>query len=231
MSELIVLIGLCSCLLIIFIFTFSLFYIRRLNKKRTVIEIESNSTARVTHDIFPQISLSEILLACQIKRSHCQFSSDSSSESEDIEQTNTIRSMELFRIEFLYKLHYEINRNQLQFEIIRLIPMQYLIDQCFSSIQCKIRLIFNHNENENKRKFLSKINPIHELFTFEFDQRYLRQAYLKIHFLANHHRSHKRIEIGQTVLVIHQHNSHEQQYSKFIQIYEERIDMIVREQV
>ena len=58
----------------------------------------------------------------------------------------------------------------------------------------------------------------------------LDKSYLKLHVLGHYHND-KRFEIGQTVLVIQQLNNHMEQYTKLIQIYEDRIDMIIREQV
>lgn len=162
-----------------------------------------------------------------------------SSDSEDIDNdiypsiTPSVEYTltELFRIELVYKLYYSIDDNQLLFQIIRLTPMQPLIEQCFSSLICKIRL-FTTNDKRKTKKYFSKKDPINELFKFDLDQFNLDKSYLKLHILG-HHKNDKRLEIGQTVLVINQYNhsmkSKSEQYTKSIQIYEDRIDMIIRQ--
>jgi cbb3-type cytochrome oxidase subunit 3 len=163
-----------------------------------------------------------------------------SSDSEDIDNelfTSTTPSFEyslteLFRIELVYKLYYSIEDNQLLFQIIRLTPMQSLIEQYFSSLICKMRL-FTTNDKRKTKKYFSKKDPINELFKFDLDQSNLEKSYLKLHLLG-HHKNDKRLELGQTVLVINQYNhfmNKSEQYTKSIQIYEDRIDMIIRQQV
>jgi hypothetical protein len=74
---------------------------------------------------------------------------------------------------------------------------------------------------------------MNELFKFDLDKMNLEKSYLKLHILGNQQND-KNLEIGQTVLVINQYNNlmiNSQQYTKFIQIYEDRIDMIIRQQV
>ena len=168
-------------------------------------------------------------------KSRPRHSTSSESEEFDNEPMNPIipSLMEYFRIELIYKLYYLSDEKQLIFEILRLIPMQNLIDQCFSSFVCKIRLFLN-NDKDKHQKYLSKKNPINDLFQFELEENKLEKSYLKLHLLGYHHQNNKRIEIGQTVLVINQYkhlNNQLEQYTKSIQIYEERIDMIIRQQV
>ena len=145
---------------------------------------------------------------------------------------------ELFRIELVYKLYYSTDDNQLLFQIVRLIPMQILIEQCFSSLICKIRL-FTNNDKRKTKKYFSKKDPINELFKFDLDQFNFEKSYLKLHILGQHNND-KYVKLGQTVLVINQYNhcmiesghlSSSEQYVKSIQIYEDRIDMIIRQQV
>ena len=164
-------------------------------------------------------------------------STQNSSDSEDLEPelanpTLEYSLMELFRLQLVYKLYYSFEDNRLIFEIIQLIPMQGLIEQCFTSLICKIRLFLNNHKDKNK-KYFSKKNPINELFQFDLDPGNLEKSYLKLHIIG-HHQNDKPIELGQTVLVIHQYhhlNNPMEQYTKLIQIYEDRIDMIIRQQV
>jgi hypothetical protein len=161
------------------------------------------------------------------------LSSDSDTESfPPITPSFEYSLMELFRIELIYKLYYSIDDHQLIFELIRLTPMQILIEQCFPSLICKIRLFINNDKNKTK-KYFSKTNPINELFQFNLDQVNLEKSYLKLYFLG-HHQTDKHFELGQTVLVINQYHDlmiKSEQYTKLIQIYEDRIDMIIRQQV
>jgi hypothetical protein len=165
-------------------------------------------------------------------------STSSDSDDIDIELSNPITSsfeyslIELFRIELIYKLYYLIDDNQLIFEIIRITPIQLLIEQYFSSFICKIRLFINNDKYKTK-KYFSKKNPINELFKFDLEKFNLEKSYLKLHLLG-YHQDNKCLELGQTVLVINQYNHlmiKSEQYTKFIQIYEDRIDMIIRQQV
>ncbi|CAF0789240.1 unnamed protein product [Rotaria sordida] len=174
-----------------------------------------------------------------------------SSDSDDIDNeilASEISSfeyslVELFRIELIYKLYYLINNNQLVFQIVRLTPMQSLIEQCFPSLLCKIRLFTDNDKHKNK-KYSSKKDPINDLFKFDLEQFDLEKSYLKLHILG-YDKNGKHFELGQTVLVINQHNqvmirseNHNydedlimsKQYTKSIQIYEDRIDMIIRQQ-
>jgi len=137
--------------------------------------------------------------------------------------------MELFRIELIYKLYYLIDDNKLIFEIIRLTPIQTLIEQCFSSFICQINLFINNEKYKNK-KYFSKKNPINELFKFDLNQFNLEKSYLKLHILGDY-QNEKCLELGQTVLVINHSMIQSQQYTKIIQIYEDRIDMIIQQQV
>ena len=139
--------------------------------------------------------------------------------------------VELFRLELVYKLSYSIDNQRLNFEILRLTPMQALIEQCFSSLACQIRLFINNDKNS---KYLSKKNPVNEQFQFDLNEIQLEKSYLKLQIFGHCHQRDKRFEIGQTVLVIrqnHQLSNPMEQYTKQIQIYEDRIDMIIREQV
>ena len=101
--------------------------------------------------------------------------------------------IELFRIELIYKLHYSIDDNQLLFQLVRLSSMQPLIERCFPSFICKIRLFTNNDKHKNK-KYFSKKDPLNEIFKFDLNQYTLEQSYLKIHVLG-HHKNDKRIGI------------------------------------
>jgi hypothetical protein len=164
-----------------------------------------------------------------------KIQSNSDEENIDTEITNSsfeYSLIELFRLELIYKLYYSIDNNRLNFEIIHLIPMQILIEQCFSSLICKIRLFIN-NDKDKTTKYLSNKNPINELFQFDLNEINLEKSYLKLHILGYDYND-KHFEIGQTVIVIHQNhklNNSIEQYKKLIQIYEDRIDMIIRQQV
>ncbi|CAF0729308.1 unnamed protein product [Adineta steineri] len=150
---------------------------------------------------------------------------------------------ELFRIELIYKLHYSIDDNQLSFQLIRLVAIQPLIERCFPSLICKIRLYTNNDKRKNK-KYFSKKDPINEIFKFDINQYDLEQSYLKIHVLG-HHKNDKRIELGHTSLILNQYDSlmirtghhydggltASEQHIKSIQIDEDRIDMITQQQV
>ena len=149
---------------------------------------------------------------------------------------------ELFRMELIYKLHYSIDDSQLYFQIIRLNCIQPLIERCFPSFICKIRLCANDDKRKTK-KYFSKKDPINEIFKFDVNQYALEQSYLKVHILG-HHKNDKRIELGNTILLLNQYDNlmirsghysdggltASEQHTKSIQIYEERIDMITQQQ-
>ncbi|UJR29179.1 hypothetical protein I4U23_010393 [Adineta vaga] len=149
---------------------------------------------------------------------------------------------ELFRIDLVYKLHYSIDDNQLYFQILRLNCIQPLIERCFPSFICKIRL-YTNNDKRKTKKYFSKKDPMNEIFKFDLDQYTLEDSYLKIHVLG-HHKNDKRIELGHTILLLNQYDNlmirsghHDdgglqasEQHMKSIQIYEERIDMITQQQ-
>jgi hypothetical protein len=150
---------------------------------------------------------------------------------------------ELFRIELLYKLYYSTDDNQLLFQLIQLTSNQPLIERCFPTLICKIRLYTTNAKAKNK-KYFSKKNPINEIFKFDLDQFVLEQSYLKIHVLGQH-KNDKRLELGHIILVLN-HYEHlmmrighyydggltaSEQHTKFIPIYEDRIDMITQQQV
>lgn len=140
--------------------------------------------------------------------------------------------VELFRFELIYKLYYSAEDHQLILEIVRLTPMQNLIEQCFSSFVCQVRLFLN-DEKDKTKKSISKPNPINESFPFDIEPINLKKSYLKLQIFADH-TSDKHFEIGQTILVINQHpklKNPTENYTKSIQIYEDRIDMIIRQQV
>ena len=151
--------------------------------------------------------------------------------------------IELFRIEMIYKLHYSIEDKQLLLQLIRLESMQPLIERCFPSFICKIRLYTNNDKHKTK-KYYSKKDPINEIFKFDLDQFTLEQSYLKIHILG-YHKNDKRIELGHTVLVLNQYDNlmirsghhHDKglagsdEHMKSITLYEDRIDMITQYQV
>jgi hypothetical protein len=149
--------------------------------------------------------------------------------------------IEIFLIELVYQLHYSHNENELVFQIVRLTPMQSLIEQCFPSFFCQIRL-FNNDEKQKTKKFLSRKNPVDEVFRFDVNHVDLEKSYLKLNIFGQQ-KNDKRVELGQTVLVINQHHhlihrtdeprslTTSEHHKKPIQIYEDRIDMIIRQQV
>ncbi|UJR20524.1 hypothetical protein I4U23_023652 [Adineta vaga] len=171
------------------------------------------------------------------------------SDSDDIDiqsfapVTSTIEYslMEIFRMELVYKLSYSSDENELLFQIVRITPMHPLIEQCFQSFLCQVRLMNNDDKHKSK-KYLSKKDPLDEIFHFDMNQFNLEKSYLKLN-LFGQQKNEKRVELGQTVLVMNQYNhlmirskqppidiSISEQFTKLIQIYEDRIDMIIRQQ-
>lgn len=136
--------------------------------------------------------------------------------------------IELFRIEFVFKLNFFLDKNQVDFEILRLTPTQTLIDESFPFLFCEIRL-FIGDERCQTRKFVSKANPIDEQFRFELDRTHFDQSYFKMKIFTLDHE--KRLELGQTVLVLNQIDCQGEIQTKLIQIYENRIESINRFQV
>ena len=63
--------------------------------------------------------------------------------------------LEIFRIELVYKLSYSPDNNELLLQIIRITPMHPLIEHCFPSFSCQIRL-FNNDDKHKTKKYLSK---------------------------------------------------------------------------
>jgi hypothetical protein len=112
-----------------------------------------------------------------------QISSDSDDLDNELFAPSTPKFeyslVELFRIELVYKLYYSINDNQLLFQIVRITPMQSLIEQCFPSLICKIRL-FTNTEKQKNKKYFSKKDPINELFKFDLDQFNLEKVIIKM---------------------------------------------------
>ena len=177
-----------------------------------------------------------------------------SSDSDEPERENDSTSIaaasslgyslaDLFRIEIIYRLQYSVDHRQLLFQIVRLQPVQPLIERCFPSLICKIRLLTGNEKRKNK-KYFSKKDPTNELFQFDMNENQLNESYLKIHLLG-HHKNDKRLELGHVLLALneyknlilrgaHRHHgdglSNSEQHSKFIQIDDERIDMITQYQ-
>lgn len=148
----------------------------------------------------------------------------------------------LFRIELIYKLYYSLDDNQLLFQLISLNYLQSLIERCFPSLICKIRL-YTSNSKQKTKKYFSKKNPNNEIFKFDLDQYTLEQSYFKIHIFGQH-KNDKRLDLGHIVLVLNQYENlikigqnHDEglaaseQHTKSIPIYEDRIDMITQQQV
>ena len=187
-----------------------------------------------------------------IKSDH--ISKEHSSDSDELERESDSTSItaasslgyslaDIFRIEIIYRLQYSIDHRQLLFQIIRLQPIQPLIERCFPSLICKIRL-FTGSEKRKNKKYFSKKDPTNELFQFDMNENQLNDSYLKIDLLG-HHKNDKRLELGHALLVLneyknlilrgaHRHHgdglSTSEQHSKFIQIDDERIDMITQYQ-
>ena len=150
---------------------------------------------------------------------------------------------DLFRIELIYKLYYSVEDNQLLFQLVRLNSMQPLIEHCFPTLICKIRLYTSNIKHKNK-KYFSKKNPINEIFKFDLDQYTLEQSYLKIHVFGQH-KNDKRLDLGHIALVLNQYENlitrvgqnydgglaASEQRVKSIPVYEDRIDMITQQQV
>ncbi len=173
-----------------------------------------------------------------------------SDEEDDTESSATSKTpsveyslAELFRIELIYKLYYSLDDNQLLFQLISLNSIQPLIERCFPSLICKIRLYTSNNKYKNK-KYFSKKNPINEIFKFDLDQYTLEQSYFKIHVFGQH-KNDKRLDLGHITLVLNRYENlmirvehhrdgglaASEQHIKSIPIYEDRIDMITQQQV
>ncbi|CAF1251567.1 unnamed protein product [Rotaria sp. Silwood1] len=192
--------------------------------------------------------LNRPLEAITSEQTPTEYLSDSDEQDTESLATTATPSFEyslldLFRIDIVYKLHYSIDDSQLLFQLIRLVSTQPLIERCFPSLLCKIRLYTNNDKRKNK-KYFSKKDPIDEIFKFDMDQYTLEQSYLKIHVLG-HHKNDKRLELGHTILVLNQYDNlmiraghhHDgglaasEQHTKSIPINEDRIDMITQQQV
>ncbi|CAF3082351.1 unnamed protein product [Rotaria socialis] len=177
-----------------------------------------------------------------------EYSSDSDEQDDESSMAPPTPSFEyslldLFRIEIIYKLHYSIDDEQLLFQLISLRSTQPLIERCFSSLICKIRLYTNNDKRKNK-KYFSKKDPINEIFKFDLDQFTLEQSYIKINVFGQH-KNDKRLELGHTVLVLNQYDNlmirsghhHDgglaasEQHTKSMPIIEDKIDMITQQQV
>jgi hypothetical protein len=217
------------------------------SNNRRLHPLSSISLDRVKSKLHRRSTPSPILSRPLEKINSEKLSLSDSDEEEDNESSATssfeYTLTELFRIELIYKLYYSINDNQLLFEIKRLISNQSLIERCFPIFICKICL-FTNNDKQKTKKYFSKKNPINEIFKFHLDQYILDQSYLKIHVLGQH-KNDKRLDLGHINLVLNQYQNlmirvghhHDggletsQQHTKFIPIYEDRIDMITQQQV
>lgn len=208
--------------------------------KSKIQQVHSRST--------PSPTLSRPLAAISSEQVFEEISSDSDDPDDELFTTPTTPSFEyslldLFRIEIVYKLHYSIDDSQLLFQLIRLASTQPLIERCFSSLICKIRLYINNDKCKNK-KYFSKKDPINEVFKFDLDQYGLEQSYLKLQVFGQH-KNEKRLELCHTILVLNQYDNimirseyhHDgglaasEQHTKSIPIHEDRIDMITQQQV
>ena len=149
---------------------------------------------------------------------------------------------DLFRVELIYKIFYSIVDHQLSFQLLRLHSMQPLIDRCFPSLMCKIRL-YTNNDKRKSKKYFSKKDPTDEIFTFDLDQYALERSSLSIH-LFGQQKNEKRLELGHVSLVLNEYehlvlrSDHQraglassEQFCKSIPIDEERIDLITQHQV
>lgn len=150
---------------------------------------------------------------------------------------------DVFRFELTYKLYYSLEDNQLLFQLIHLKSMEPLIDRCFPSIICQVRL-YKSNTKHKTKKYFSKKNPRNEIFKFDLDQYTLEQSYLKLHVFGQH-KYDKRLDLGHIALVLNQYENlivrvghhHDGglaaslQHIKSIPIDEDRIDMITQQQV
>ncbi|CAF0982314.1 unnamed protein product [Rotaria sordida] len=202
----------------------------------------------VYHHSISSPGLSRPLHTITSEQTSSEFLSDSDEQDNESIITTVTPSfeyslLELFRIDIIYKLHYSIDDSQLLFQLIRLISTQPLIERCFPSLICKIRLYTNKDKRKNK-KYFSKKDPINEIFKFDLDQFTLEQSYLKINVLGQH-KNDKRLELGHIILVLNQYDNlmiraghhHDgglaasEQHTKSIPISEDRIDMITQQQV
>ena len=180
------------------------------------------------------------------------FLSDSDNDDDDDDQqsikTPIATSFEysiadLFRIEVIYKVFYSIDDKQLFFQLIQLKSMQPMIDRCFTSLICKIRLFTNNGRKKN-RKYFSKKDSKNEIFKFDLDQYTLDESYLKIHVFGQQ-KNEKRSELGHAILILSDYENlmirseyhHENglvasdQHTKSIKLHEDRIEMILQNQV
>ena len=173
--------------------------------------------------------------------------SDANDECQSLPPSTVPSSLEysladLFRVELIYKLFYSIVDHQLSFQLLRLQSMQPLIDRCFPSFTCKIRL-YTNNDKRKSKKYFSKRDPTEEIFTFELDQFTLERSVLKIH-LFGQQKNEKRLELGHLFLVLNEYEhlmlrtehqraglASSEQFCKSIPIDEERIDLITQHQV
>lgn len=150
---------------------------------------------------------------------------------------------ESFRLDLFYKVFYSIDEKQLFFQLTRLKYFQPLIERNFPCFICKIRLFTDHGKKKSK-KYLSKKNPLNEIFKFDLDQFTLDQSYLKVHIIGVTNND-KQLELAHLVLILSQHENlmirselhhsnglhNSEEHKKTANIDQDRIDMIVRSQV
>lgn len=134
---------------------------------------------------------------------------------------NGLSSIESFRFELIYRLDYSPVDQHVDFQLVRLTPMQSVIEECFSSFFCELCLF----TSEQSREISSGEDPINEWFRFHLDPSHLRTSYLKLRIVA-HDRNARRLELGQTVFVIEEEKTLRPALTRSIQIYENRIDLI-----
>jgi hypothetical protein len=138
-------------------------------------------------------------------------------------------SVEGFRLELIYRLDYSRVEQQVDFQLVRMNPIQSVIDECFSSFVVELCLF----SNDGSREIWSSEDPINEWFRFHLDPSNLRTSYLKVRIFG-HDRTARRLELGQTVFVIDEEQGEQiigPALTRFIPIYENRIDLITNYQV
>ena len=134
---------------------------------------------------------------------------------------------ELFRLHLIYRLNYSFLAHSLLFQVVRLTPMQSVLEECFTSFVCQVRLF---TSAEHEQSFMK--DPHDECFRFRLDPSHLLTSYLKVRIFAQD-RTARRLELGQTIFVINQDEERQESplLSRFIQIYENIVELLTRYQV
>jgi hypothetical protein len=188
------------------------------------------------------------LESIQSDRRFTAVSSDSDEGDRESVATSVTPSLEyslaqVFRVEIIYRLFYSIDDRQLHFQLQELMPTQVLIERCFPSLICKIRLYTDNGKRKGK-KYFTKKGATNEIFKFDIAENALEQSYLKIHLVGQQHND-KRLELGHLIVILnqcenliqrtHRHYRTEpptsETHRNFIVIDADRIELINEQQV